>query len=94
MKKLRNKKEKRQKMHKADRMGYYFVLACMFGVLSFNVLTCQAAGTMAPAEYYEFYCDCMEIEENFIDLAEGALDCLSDEDEKRLVEQATGKKIK
>ena len=88
------KTKRKNKMNKADRMGYYFVLACVFGVLSFNVLTCQAAGTMAPAEYYEFYCDCIEIEENFMDLAEGALECLSDEDEKRLIAQATGRKIK
>ena len=90
----KNKKKRKNKLSREDRLAYVFAVTCMFGMMSFHVLSCQAVGMMPPAEFFNFYCDCVEIQENFIDLAEGALDCLSDEDEKRLVEQATGKKIK
>ena len=92
MKKQKNIKKQRKDIRKT--IGYAFVTGCMVMVGFFNVLTFHATGVMDAKEFNNFYEEAVEIQDGFSDLAEGMLEVLDDEEEKRLIQAATKKEAK
>ena len=88
------KKKKKEKKNIRQMIGYSFVVFCMVMVGFFNVLTFYATGVMDANEFVNFYADSMEMQDNFCDLADGMLEALDDEEEKRLMQAAAKKETK
>lgn len=88
------KKQKKEKKNIRQMIGYSFVVFCMVMVGFFNVLTFHATGVMDANEFANFYEDSMEMQDNFCDLADGMLEALDDEEEKRLMQAAAKKETK